>query len=241
MPAASLIKLLIAYALANDVANGVLSWDTRLMVTSRDAVDGSPAFGPRAGSGATVDALAFAMLAQSDNTASNVLLGRLGFARANEAARKLGLAQTSVERRFYDWAAQRRGRENRTSPRDVGELLAWFVRASETASTSAHDRALRDGAERVLRALYAQEDRETIPGALPDRRIANKTGELTGYRHDAAIVGAGRARYVLVAMTHYRGERAEAVARIRGLARTVDAREREIVSSGLRVNRAALG
>jgi beta-lactamase class A len=220
LPAASLIKLLIAYVLVEESSRDALAWDDVLRIDSRDVVDGSPTFGRSGGRAASLDALMFAMLSQSDNTAANALLGHVGYARCNAAARQRKMDQTMVERRFYDWTAERRGFENWSSPRDLGDLLVWFVLTAGAAGEPASD-----GASRVMRALYAQDDRETIPAALPGRRIANKTGELPGYRHDAAVIGSGARQYVLVAMTRFDGARAPAVAAIRALAREVDARE----------------
>jgi len=219
LAAASLIKLLIALVVLEELSRETLHWQDRIAVSERDVVDGSPSFSDRGGTMAPLAALTGAMLSQSDNTAANALLSHLGFGRCNAAAQAFGLPSTKIERRFYDWEAERRGLENVSSPRDISELLLYFDRTARSPS----DSRAADAAS-IMGYLYRQEDRETIPAALPGRRIANKTGELPGFRHDAAIVGSWPKQYVLAVMTRFRADRSDAVEAIRRLAVEVDRR-----------------
>lgn len=217
VPAASIIKLLIAEAVVDEIGRGRLQLDAQIAIAPHDRVDGSPRF--PSGSRAPVSGLVAAMLSFSDNTAANALLHHLGFDACNARASALGLPATRFRRSFYDWNAQRRGLENTTSARDSAllmERLADLPRSPDAGRAAA--------GEVVMRALLAQDDRETIPAALGNNSaIANKTGELPNVRHDVAIVGYGaRDPYVVAILCRYDGSRSAAITAIRHVATTID-------------------
>lgn len=219
LPAASVIKLLIALTLIEQARAGRFGVATRVPLTAIDRVGGSDRFGAAAPGSYPGGALLDAMLSLSDNTASNALLAAVGMRRCNDVAASHGLRSTRVRRRFYDWAAERRGLENETTPREAAAMLLLLAR------DAAQDGPASGVARRAMSALLAQTDRETIPFALPNRgAIANKTGELPGVRNDVAIVGYGHAGSYVVAVFDRFGsaERASAIEAIRGVVRMVD-------------------
>jgi len=63
------------------------------------------------------------MIAVSDNTASNVLIDRVGMENVNETLRSLGLTKTLLRRHMMDFEAARRGDENVSTPREMARLL----------------------------------------------------------------------------------------------------------------------
>jgi len=221
LPAASVIKLLIARTLVDDVAAGRLALDSRIPLNARDRVGGSDRYETSPPGAYPLEDLLSAMLSLSDNTASNALLQHLGMDRCNDRAGASGLRATRIRRRFYDWEAQRQGRENTTTPRESALLLVDLARrAQEVGRGGEVSRA-------TMQALLAQSDRETIPAALPQRlAIANKTGELPGVRNDVAIVGyERRSPYVVSVMYRYGGtDRSSAIQEIRSLVRSLDRR-----------------
>jgi beta-lactamase class A len=221
LPAASVIKLLIALTLIEDARAGRFDLATRVALTAADRVGGSDRFGAAAPGHYPAGDLIAAMLSLSDNTASNALLRAAGMVRCNAVATSHGLQSTRIQRRFYDWEAQRRGRENETTPREAAALLLLI------AGEASRSRAGSPLARAAMRALLAQSDRETIPAALPKRHdVANKTGELPGIRNDVGIVGYGRAdAYVIAVLDRYgNGNRAAAIQAVRDVVRTVDRR-----------------
>ena len=234
LPAASVIKLLIALALIEESRAGRFGLTSRVSLVARDRVGGSDRFGAVPPGGYPLAALLDAMLSLSDNTASNALLRALGMARCNEVAQAHGLRSTRIRRFFYDWPAQRRGLENETTAREAAQLLLLIAREA------AHAPALAAVARAAMKALLAQTDRETIPAALANRAgIANKTGELPGVRNDVAIVGYGRSdAYVVAILDRYAsGKRTDAIEAIRNVARTID--RRYVSSRRSRVTRRA--
>ena len=219
LPAASVIKLLIARTLVDAVATSALSLHSRIPLAAHDRVGGSDRFGTSVpGSYAVADLLG-AMLSVSDNTASNVLLRYVGRERCNRRAAASGLTATRIRRRFYDWDAQRRGLENTTTPRESAYLLLELARRAGDRGRGG------DVALAAMNALLHQTDRETIPAALHRSGIANKTGELPGVRNDVAIVGYGqRHGYVISVMDRYGGARSSAVLAMRSLVGSLDRR-----------------
>jgi beta-lactamase class A len=220
LPAASVIKLLIARTLVDAVAIGTLSLGSRVPLSAGDRVGGSDVYGAAVPGKYRVADLLSAMLSYSDNTASNALLHYFGEGPCNLRAAASGLTATRIRRSFYDWGAQRRGFENTTTPRESAHLLV------ELAQRAAERGREGEAGQAVMTALLAQSDRETIPAALPRRRaIANKTGELPGIRNDVAIIGYGqRDAYVISVMDRYGTARSAAIEQIRALVRKVDRR-----------------
>ncbi|MBE0488865.1 MAG: serine hydrolase [Halomonas sp.] len=87
---ASLIKVPVAVELLARVEAGELSLDETLVLEARDYVDGAgPTNWAEPGTALTLGELLEPMLTVSDNTASDLLIGRLGLAAVNERARAL--------------------------------------------------------------------------------------------------------------------------------------------------------
>ena len=191
--AASIIKLPILACALETVAAGELSLDEQITVTQRDIVGGSGSIQSRgAGVSYSVDELLRAMIAQSDNVAANLIIGRLGMDAVNETCTVLGLTQTALARLMMDTDAQARGLENYTSARDAATVLQRL--AAGTIATP-------ELCERARGYLLAQEDmRGIVEGVTGDASVAHKTGSLANAQHDAAIVYAERP-YVLTVLT----------------------------------------
>lgn len=213
-----MIKLVIAIAVAQAIDAGEMRWDEMLSIQRREIVGASESFGQAApGQRASIRSLFRAMIAESDNTAANVLADRLSFSTVNAAATEYHLEQTRLRRHFMDFAARARGIDNTTSASDMGELLIGIALGA---------RASRSGCRAIVDAMLAQEDRATIPAGINVRRvaIANKTGVLPDVRNDVAIVDPyGRDAYVLALLSHFNpADSKAAYARLRQISAEVD-------------------
>ncbi|MBD5092850.1 MAG: serine hydrolase [Subdoligranulum sp.] len=124
------------------------------------------------------------MIILSDNTATNLLIRRLGIARINETLRALGLRKTTLRRLLFDSAASARGVENHITARETGQLLRLMYEG----------KAVSPGADsRMLSILSDQRLNGKIPFFLPRGvRAAHKTGEDSGITHDVGIIYAKR-------------------------------------------------
>ncbi len=135
------------------------------------------------------------MITRSSNLATNILIERVGAARAQTTARTLGAWSIQVLRGVEDGAAYRAGLNNTTTARDLGVLLRAIADGRAASRTSC---------DSMLAILGRQEFSEGIPtGVPPGTRVAHKTGWIGEVvYHDAAIVyPAHGGSYVLVVLT----------------------------------------
>jgi beta-lactamase class A len=143
--------------------------------------------------------LATMMVAVSDNSATNVLIDRVGMKNVNDLMASLGLTHTLLRRKMMDIQAASEGRENVSTPREMMTLLADIY----------HGKVLnKETTENFFKMLSTHKD-SFLPRLLPDSvRIANKPGELEAVRNDSGIVFVPNRPYVICVMTAYlRNER----------------------------------
>lgn len=138
--------------------------------------------------------LATFMVAVSDNSATNVLIDRLGMENVNALLDGLGLRETRLRRKMMDLTAARQGRENTATPHELVKLLEAIYRGNGLDKKAAED---------LLKILSTRKE-SPIPQLLPeDVVVANKPGELEGVRCDAGIVFAKDHPFVISIMTSY--------------------------------------
>src|SRR5213082_1955258 len=138
--------------------------------------------------------LATMMVAVSDNSATNVLIDRLGMENVNALLDSLGLTHTHLRRKMMDIKAAAEGRENVATPREMMLLLESLYRGQVLNKPMTED----------FFNLLSVHKESYIPRNLPeDLKVANKPGELEGVRNDCGIVFAGKRPYVISVMTTY--------------------------------------
>lgn len=200
-PAASVIKLVIFVSLYQYAERVPNVFSQRLTVHYADFVGGSEILDPYSpGQSLSIATLASAMIEQSDNTASNLLIDYLGFDRIRATIHRAGLAHTQLKRHFMDPNAIYHHSENLTTPRDMGILVSQIERgAHEGVRTVASPAACR----KMIDTLLRQEDHDKIARGLPKGvPLANKTGEIDGVRNDVGIIDPyGDKPYVLAVLT----------------------------------------
>ena len=149
--------------------------------------------------------LAQFMIAVSDNTASNVLIDRLGMESVNVTLRNLGLAKTLLRRHMMDFEAAERGNENVSTPQEMARLLETIYKGK------ALNKELTAEFIKQLSTLKESE----IPHDLPQGvQVANKPGNLKGVRTDSGIVFAKGRPFVISVMTQNVPDEHRASARI---------------------------
>jgi beta-lactamase class A len=219
-PQASSIKIAVLaelYHQAQQSAHGVTGKATlkdRYVVRAADIVADSSILGgltPGVSSLTNRD-LATIMVAVSDNSATNVLIDRVGMDNVVHLTESLGLAHTQLRRKMMDLQAAAQGRENISTPREMMTLLEQIYRGKVIEPPLLDD---------FFNVLATHKD-SWIPRDLPaDLKIANKPGELEGVRNDSGIVFVKNRPYVICVMTTYlANERAgeETITRISRLA-----------------------
>jgi beta-lactamase class A len=138
--------------------------------------------------------LATMMVAVSDNSATNVLIDRLGIENVNALLDSLGLHNTRLRRKMMDVKAATEGRENVSTPQDMLTLLEKIYQGKVLDKEMTAD---------FFKMLSTHKD-SFIPRDLPDGlQIANKPGELEAVRNDSGIVFLQNRPYIICVMTTY--------------------------------------
>ena len=138
--------------------------------------------------------LASFMVSVSDNSATNILIDRVGITNVNSMLDSLGLSHTRLQRKMMDVKAAQAGRENVSTPREMMDFFAALYRGKVL------NKSLTDDYFNLL----ATPKESDIPRFIPEGVvIANKPGELAGIRNDIGVVFAPNRPFVIVIMTAY--------------------------------------
>ncbi|AFY68843.1 beta-lactamase [Thalassoporum mexicanum PCC 7367] len=188
--AASTIKLPLLVAFLQDVDAGKIRLDEQLEI-SEDVRVGHAGELQYTEPGTTVSALETItlMITISDNTATNMVIKRLGGAGAvNERFASWGLNATVIRNPLPDLEGT-----NTTSPQDLVNLLAMVDQGKLIAPRS-RDRFMDITRRTLTDTLLPQ-------GIGPEARIAHKTGDIASVVGDAGIIDMpnGR-RYIMAAL-----------------------------------------
>lgn len=209
--AASLIKIPVAAALLAAVDAGAVSLEESLVMGADDIGGGSGSlqYFP-VGSRFTVRRLGELMIRRSDNTATNMLIERLGGIDAlNTSFAAWGLSRTRLRTPLPDMAGT-----NTTSPRDLVTVLERAVGGPWLRASSR---------ELLLSWMRRSHVRSLLPaGVGKGSRVANKTGDIPGALGDVGLVEApsGR-RYLLAVQVERPRNSPRAKELIRGVSRQV--------------------
>lgn len=200
---ASIIKLFIMQVLLEEIKAERISWQEMITMMAEDQVGGTGNLqAAEPGTSYSLEDLALEMLIHSDNTATNLIIERLGGLSAVQAKiQSLGYQDTRLQRLMMDQVAIAEGRENFTSAREVGQLLAKLYQHKLVGQ--AQDQFFLD-------YLAQQTDRQGVVATLPQGVISyNKTGtnSAQGLQHDAALVQVtNQSAYVLVVLQEGPGD-----------------------------------
>lgn len=176
-PAASTIKLPILIAFFQDLDAGKVRLDDTLVMRDDLITNGSGEMqddpvGSRYSARETVTK----MITISDNTATNMIIDRLGgIKKLNERFRSWGLKDTKIR----NWLADLSG-TNTTSSKDMVQLLALLVNNKLMSASSK---------AQVLDILRHTTIKTLLPAGLgPGADIANKTGDIGFLIGDAGLI-----------------------------------------------------
>jgi beta-lactamase class A len=175
LPTASSIKIAILAELYRQAQQGKLKLSDLYTLQSSDLVGGSGitnVLTPGV-TRLTLRDVAGLMISVSDNSATNVIIDRVGMENVNALLDSLGLTRTRLRRKMMDLKAAGEGRENIATPREMMMLLENLYRG----------RVLNKSMTEDFFNLLSVHKESYIPRELPeDLRVANKPGELEGVR-----------------------------------------------------------
>jgi len=196
LPTASSIKIAILAELYRQAQQGKIKLGDLYTLQSSDLAGGSGIAGALTPgvTRLTIRDVAALMISVSDNSATNIIIDRIGIENVNALLDSLSLTQTRLRRKMMDVKAAGEGRENIATPREMVTLLESLYRG----------RVLNKPMTEDFFTLLSVHKESYIPRELPeDLRIANKPGELEGVRNDSGIVFTGSRPFAISVMTTY--------------------------------------
>jgi beta-lactamase class A len=193
---ASTIKLPILIECFSEAAEGKLNLGEMITLPEDEKVSGSGILQDlTAGDRLPVRDLMTLMIVLSDNTATNLILNRIGGNAVNARMAQLGLVETRVMRKILgkgtvagitEEGAKPENQKwglGRTSPREMVGLLEKLYRGELVSKGASSD---------MLAILKKQRDHAGLARNVKDITVANKSGALDALRSDVGIIYSKR-------------------------------------------------
>jgi len=184
LEAASVIKIPIMVEAFRQKEEGLIDFDAPVTIRKEDKLPSCGAL-TYLHDGVTVSVgdLVTLMIILSDNTATNLLIDRLGNVHINREISHLGLTGTKLNRKLFQPELSRQGVQNYVTARDMGILLKAMLDGTLISA---------DASKKMLEILGNQRLNGKMPFFLHDQGIkcAHKTGEDDGITHDVGIIFA---------------------------------------------------
>lgn len=200
VPTASVIKLTVLYDAVKDIQEGKASFGERLTLTKANQVEGSGVLGlfDTPLNVTLKDALTM-MVVVSDNTATNLVIDRLGLQNIDTRIQSLGLKNTWLYKKVFMPpvppvpADQPQFGLGKTTAREMAFVMEQFATCRTIPQTICAT---------AVNMLKNQTDRDAIPRYLGNVDVANKTGAVDQARNDVAIVYAKSGPIIISAFTY---------------------------------------
>ncbi|MBO6088143.1 serine hydrolase [bacterium] len=187
-PTASIIKLPVLVELFRSIEKGQLNLNDKMYLTEYYRTEGSGSLQFKAeNSQYTIDNLARIMITESDNSATNMLMARLGsMTDINSALRQWGIKNTYVQ----TWLPDLDG-TNHSTARDMAQIL-YNIDNPKFLSTASR--------EKIFDYMGHVHNNRLIAAGLPEGvEFLHKTGDIGKMLGDAGIVYTPNGkRYIVV-------------------------------------------
>ena len=195
-PQASSIKIAVLLETFKQAEEGRLRLDEFIALEDSRKVEGSGVLFHlgRPSLSLSIRDLAVLMVVLSDNTATNILIEKVGLEAVNKRMDALGLPKTRLRRKMMDLQAAAEGRENVSTPLEMMTLLERIWKGSAIGEPYRKD---------LLAILAIPKDSPLRAGVPEGVEVAEKPGELEAVRCDSGIVMLSGRPYVLCVMTTY--------------------------------------
>jgi beta-lactamase class A len=206
---ASTIKIPIAMALMVDLDRAKLKKNDLLKITKTAIAAGAGDLQSRpVGSSVTIDEALTKMLAQSDNTATNILIDRLGGNSAlNSRWQEWGFIGTKLVKPLPDF-----GGSNQTTAREMAQMMAAIAKG-KILTPAARDRLLTIARQTTRNTMLPQ-------GLGTGATIAHKTGSINSVVGDVGYIVTPRGKeYIAAVFVNHPNDAAKAEALVREFSR----------------------
>jgi beta-lactamase class A len=189
MPTASLIKLPIMVEVYQQAADGKVKLTDAVNLKEADKVPGSGILTMHFSDGASFplrDAVRL-MIAYSDNTATNLVLDKIGIRSVNERMGALGLKETRLNAKVF------RGSTTSVDPERSKKYGLGSTTANEMVALleklHAGELVSKDVCKAMREHMLKCDDKLKFPKLLPAAAVvAHKTGSVNDARTDAGII-----------------------------------------------------
>jgi beta-lactamase class A len=200
---ASAIKLPILVELMRQVEAGEQNLEEIVTLAASDIVPGSGVLQQLTPGKVSLSLrdVATLMVTVSDNTATNMVIDRVGMAKVNAEMSRLGLSSTKLQRKMQDRTAWEENRENLSTPDEQARLLELLY-GGEILSPGSREEIFR-----ILTIPKPGQLRTLLPAGT---RVAHKTGTLSGVVVDVGIVYLADRPFIVSAMGNWLDEANEA-------------------------------
>jgi beta-lactamase class A len=229
-PTASVFKVPVLVEFYRQAERGALSLDQQVILTERDKVPGSGVLKELSeGLSVSLRDLLSLMMIVSDNTATDLIAGKVGFDNVNATLDELGLHRTKVVRYCREILFDLVGVNDlpleemtiglfgeASEARDYGGSWSLGVEENDITTPNEMNRLLemivngeaasRESCDEILAIMgKCQTGQYRIPKYLPTKEVVlqRKTGSLPGIRNDVAVVTVKETgeRYVISCFT----------------------------------------
>lgn len=219
VPTASVIKLTILYTALEQIRAGKAHFNDQLTLHKNDQVPGSGVllFFDTPMTLTLKDALTM-MIAESDNTATNLVIDHLGLKTIDDQIQALGMKDTWLYKKVYQPASgpmpadQAQFGLGKTTAREMGGLMERFVNCDLGPAPAGAEGSIpgnKELCDAAMHMLKSQFFRNSIPRYLEkldttegESAIANKTGALDHVRNDVGAVFTKQGTIVISEFTH---------------------------------------
>ena len=188
MTSAGCMKLPVVMAVLKDVEEGKISLDENILITSKDRVEGSGILKELNSREYTIKELIIVTLIESDNTATQKLVGIMGFDNLDKKFKEMGLKDTNMN----DMPGSP---INLTTSFDLS--LCWKLLKNEEYLTREHSRyiieLLKGDNKKKKTAFYLDENLK--------QKIASKAGGLTGVENDTTLIEIQKGDFIFTIMS----------------------------------------
>jgi beta-lactamase class A len=195
---ASTIKLAIMAETFHQVAQGKLHWDDPIELTKEKKQGGSGIlFEFSDGTKIDLKTAVNLMIVVSDNTATNLVLDKVGSDNVNDFMDSLGLTDLKVMRKIGGGSESRAYADpqnklfglGRCSPHQIAHLVEMMERGELVS---------KEASAQMIDILKRQQLKDGIGRGVPDTMpVASKSGALDRFRADVGIVYTRRGRILM--------------------------------------------
>jgi beta-lactamase class A len=196
-PQGSAIKIPILIELFRRADRGELKLNDRLPVRRNNQVGGSGLlqYFSDGGSELSLHDLAIAMVVLSDNSATNLLIDRLGMDQVTRTMAEMGAGQTKLQRKMIRPEESARGNENLSTPKEAADLMARIARCDLPVSAASCARL-----RAILEIPKPGAFRDPIPASVA---VAWKPGGIEGAQTAWGLVNVAAGPYAIAIMINY--------------------------------------